>query len=165
MLPTQLACRTMRYVSLLFVCLLTWVVAMIAPNGSARAADMAMKASPPAAAPAPYNWTGLNIGGTAGYGFGQSQHCDIAPFCTDRFDVDGFAGGGTLGYNWQMNNWVAGLESDFSGATLHGTTPSTLAFGCGLPTTVTTSVRHRPRPRFRHASCLFKTAMLDRPAP
>ena len=68
------------------------------------------------------------------------QHCDTAPFCTNTFNVDGFAGGGTLGYNWQMNNWVAGLETDFSGSAARGTTGSTSTFGCGLPATCYTDL-------------------------
>ena len=99
---------------------------------AASAADMPTKApivKAPMMAPA-YNWTGWYVGATAGYVWGRSQHCDPpgSGFCTDTFNVDGFAGGGTFGYNWQMNNWVFGLETDFSGSTAKGTTPSALPF-------------------------------------
>jgi opacity protein-like surface antigen len=98
----------------------------------ALAADMALKAPP--LPPAVYDWTGPYIGATAGYVFGHSQHCDTSAFCTAGFDVDGFAGGGTLGYNWEVNNWwVVGLETDFSGASARGTTVTVpIVFGCGL---------------------------------
>ena len=124
----------MRAVSQLLVSI---VAALISP-AAASAADMPIKASPPAAAP--YNWTGFYVGGTAGYEFGTSQHCDTNPFCTDRFNVDGFAGGVTAGYNRQMGNWVAGLEADFSGAAAKGTTSSVVSFGCGLPATCYTDL-------------------------
>jgi opacity protein-like surface antigen len=40
---------------------------------SAHAADMAVKAPPPAAAAAPYNWSGLYVGGNFG---GARVNCD-----------------------------------------------------------------------------------------
>jgi len=152
----------MRKIPLLLASLSAWVIPAVALTVTARAADMAVPALPatisaPATVIGPfalYNWRGLYIGGTAGYVFGTSQHCDTAPFCTARFNVDGFAGGGTLGYNWQVGNWVAGFETDFSGADASGTTPATVAFGCGLPTTCYTNlnwfgtVRGRVGPTF-----------------
>lgn len=98
---------------------------------AATAADLPVKA-PVYKAAAPYNWTGLYIGGTVGYVWGRSQHCDTSAFCTDTFDVNGFAGGVTLGYNWQVNNWVLGIETDFSGARAKGDTPTIPGvYGCG----------------------------------
>lgn len=126
----------MRYVFLL----LASIISTIAFAAIAPAADLPISAPAPYPVIAPYNWTGLYIGGTAGYVFGSSQHCDTALFCTDTFNVDGFAGGGTLGYNWQMGNWVAGLETDFSGSTASGTTSNSLTFGCGLPATCYTDL-------------------------
>src|SRR5471032_2636404 len=99
---------------------------------SALAADMPIKAAP-VAAPV-HQWTGFYVGVTAGYVFGRSQHCDTPAFCTATFDVDGVAGGGTLGYNWQTPNWVYGLETDFSFANSRGTTntvPPPFGFNCG----------------------------------
>jgi outer membrane immunogenic protein len=120
---------------------LAWVVATAALTVSAIAADMAMPPPAIVIGPfAPYNWAGPYVGGTAGYAFGTSQHCDTVAACTSRFNVDGFAGGGTLGYNWQGSNWVAGLETDFSGAVARGTTPSSVAFGCGFPQTCYTNL-------------------------
>jgi outer membrane immunogenic protein len=39
---------------------------------------------------------------------------------TREFDVSGGILGGTVGYNWQLNNWVAGVEGDFSWVTKQG---------------------------------------------
>ena len=107
---------------------------------AASAADMPVKA-PIVSAPiaAPGIWTGVYVGVTAGYVWGNSQHCDPpgSPFCTASFSVDGLEGGGTLGYNWQIDNWVLGLETDFSGAAAKGNTTSRRPpdpFGCGIGT-------------------------------
>lgn len=97
-----------------------------------------MKAPPPSvAAPAP-SWTGFYVGLQFGGVFGQSQHCDnaiggaVLADCTARFNVNGIEGGGTAGYNWQVNNWVFGLETDISGSGAGGTTLSVPGvFGCG----------------------------------
>jgi outer membrane immunogenic protein len=120
---------------------------------AASAGDMPVKAPPVAA---PYNWTGFYVGATAGYVFGRSQHCDTPAFCTATFNVDGFAGGGTLGYNWQMAGWVYGLETDFSFANATGTTltiPPPFGFNCGTPNCYTDlnwfgTVRGRVGPSF-----------------
>lgn len=83
----------------------------------------------------PHDWSGLYAGVTAGYAWGNSEHCDTSAFCTHSFDVNGITGGGTVGYNWQPDaSFVAGLETDLSGANARGSTKSVLGvFGCGLP--------------------------------
>jgi outer membrane immunogenic protein len=92
----------------------------IAP--SANAADMPVrgpmyKYAPP---PAPvFNWSGFYIGAHAGYGFGDFLGNDI----------DGFAGGLQVGYNWQFSpNLVFGIEGDFTASDING-----LAFAPGFP--------------------------------
>jgi opacity protein-like surface antigen len=69
---------------------------------------------------APVNWTGFYVGGFLGGAYGRS---DI------RFDptgvgnnpwVFGGLGGGQIGYNYQMNSWVFGVEGDIGGTNLHG---------------------------------------------
>src|SRR5260370_30315894 len=87
----------------------------------AFAADMAVKAPPPAPAPPQiYNWTGFYIGGVGSYGWSHSEHCD-ANTCAlpgevyPDFDMKGWLGGATLGVNWQWLNWVVGVEGDWSG--------------------------------------------------
>ena len=98
----------------------------------APAADMAVKA--PMAAPVPYlfNWTGLYLGVNAGWGFDR-RNIDLAPgtgmavfFAANEFptsiapDANGFIGGGQIGYNWQMQNFVYGIEADFQGSAIKG---------------------------------------------
>jgi len=106
-------------------------IAAIALIGTpAFAADMAVKAPPPAPAPV-YNWTGWYAGVNLGASFGHVKTTSApvtvvrgvgpAPFTTpgvsDISSPSGFIGGGQIGYNWQFSPvWVAGLEADFQGA-------------------------------------------------
>ena len=100
--------------------------------GAASAADLPVKAPPAPVVAPPYNWSGIYIGGTVGYAWGHSRHCDTPAFCTNGFNVDGVVGGGEVGYNWQWNNWVLGLEADFSGSDAKGDTATVPGvFGCG----------------------------------
>jgi outer membrane immunogenic protein len=98
------------------------VLNMTAP---AMAADMAVKASPP---PAPvvaiYSWSGFYIGANGGWG--QSHGCvdfltpagTVAGGCADR---SGGLVGGQLGYRWQTNQFVLGLEAQGDWAEIKNT--------------------------------------------
>jgi outer membrane immunogenic protein len=92
----------------------------------AFAADMPLKAPPPAVAPAPL-WTGFYLGVNVGYSWGNSSTTytgtgtGFVPFTTSQ-SMDGVLGGGQIGYNWQFNqNWVFGLEADIQGTGQNGT--------------------------------------------
>lgn len=81
--------------------------------GSAFAADLParMPVKAPVAVPY-YNWTGFYIGLNAGGAFGRISQ--VGAGSSDS--MNGFAGGAQLGYNWQVNNFVFGLETDFQGS-------------------------------------------------
>jgi len=99
----------------------TAAVAAFAFAGAANAADLPTKAPrAPIVAPA-YSWTGFYIGVAGGWGWGRTNHTDLTPVPFDRgpWDIDGGIVGGTIGYNWQMNQWVLGLEGDGSWAHIH----------------------------------------------
>lgn len=67
----------------------------------ASAADMPVKAPmAPAAAPI-YNWTGFYVGLQGGYAWGSSVQFFTAAGggSTNRYNINGWEGGGTLGYN------------------------------------------------------------------
>ena len=49
------------------------LVALVGMAAPASAADMAVKAPPPAPLPVIYNWSGFYIGGNGGWG--QSRNC------------------------------------------------------------------------------------------
>lgn len=68
-----------------------------------------------------YDWSGAYVGVQAGHGWGDSRFSDIG-IDSNTFDIDGFLGGVTLGYNYQFDpHWVAGVEADFSFANVEGT--------------------------------------------
>ena len=94
----------------------------------ATAADLAArpytKAPPPMVAPI-YDWTGFYIGGNGGWG--QSDNClnfvdafgfDFRDGCASR---SGGLIGGQIGYRWQANQWVFGLEAQGDWADLSHT--------------------------------------------
>ena len=87
----------------------------------ASAADLPVKAPPrPVVAP-PYNWTGLYAGLNLGGSWGHQDASLIntttgAIVATRSNNLDGVIGGGQIGYNWQVNQWVFGLEADFQGS-------------------------------------------------
>ena len=105
---------------------------IVAPFSVASAADMALKAPLP---PAPvWDWTGFYLGAdVGGYGSRQSATANPVPpgFGTPSIAGAGLAGFGLLptssslnksgvlggpyaGYNWQMHNWLLGVEGDFT---------------------------------------------------
>src|SRR5690242_7115994 len=153
---------------------LATAIATIAVVGTpALAADMAVKAPPSAPGPAPISWTGwyagFNFGGTwgdssintsatnlqntpSGFSNGLESATASAQGVTGVFSGrdSGFIGGGQVGYNWQFNSWVAGLEADIQGTSLKVTdgingarTPIVSATctpaGCTISTTMTLS--------------------------
>lgn len=82
----------------------------------ASAADMAVKARPPAPLVAPiYDWTGFYIGANGGWG--QSRNCwdfvfVVGPAFGDGCrDHSGGIIGGQIGYRWQASQWVFGVEA------------------------------------------------------
>lgn len=94
----------------------------------AMAADLAARPyvkAPPMVEPI-WSWTGFYVGGNAGYSWGRSR-TDVSYYSTTTglpiappagsitsasFDMNGAIAGGQIGYNWQVNNWLLGLEGD-----------------------------------------------------
>ena len=103
----------------------------------AGAADLAARPytkAPPAVVEV-YNWTGFYIGANVGYSWGRSDDSVlISRFATGfplnaaagRNDVNGAIGGGQIGYNWQLTNWLVGLEADIQASGERGS----LGFTC-----------------------------------
>jgi len=83
------------------------------PLSTAGAADIPLKAPPPASS---YNWTGFYLGIEGGGGWGSTQHTNETTGISSgkSNNLDGGLIGGTYGYNWQFGQWVLGLESDIS---------------------------------------------------
>ena len=63
---------------------------------------------------APYDWTGLYVGGFTGAAFGRTiwNFPQTATSANPR--IAGVMGGGTLGYNKQIDRWVVGVEGDIA---------------------------------------------------
>jgi outer membrane immunogenic protein len=110
--------------------LLLSAIALVALTGSATAADMAVKAAPPPMIAPIYNWTGFYIGANGGWG--QSHNCwdyvvlagpVFSDGCRDR---SGGLIGGQIGYRWQSNQFVFGLEAQGDWADLTNTRQSLL---------------------------------------
>ena len=65
-----------------------------------------------------FSWTGFYIGGHVGYGWGTSSSNALTPGAFDgaaggyEMDPSGWLGGATIGYNWQTDSFVFGLEAD-----------------------------------------------------
>ncbi len=84
--------------------------------GAASAADLPSRKGPvvaPVYVPA-FTWTGFYVGANAGYGWGNVNANGFA----NVGDLDGFVGGGQVGYNYQIGQFVIGAEADFQGADL-----------------------------------------------
>ncbi|CAN7349784.1 outer membrane beta-barrel protein [Bosea sp. LjRoot9] len=106
-------------------------LAFVALNGlaasAAIAADLPSNNQVPvytARAPA-FTWTGFYVGANAGYGarvgkdYAQSVQPGYFPGAprtsgtiTSERTGDGIIGGAQIGYNYQMGNWVFGIEND-----------------------------------------------------
>ncbi|MGQ4272497.1 outer membrane protein [Terrihabitans sp. B22-R8] len=90
-------------------------VATFAMVGAAAAADMPVyPAEAPAVVDVPVanTWEGLYLGVHGGWNWGESNASGEGDI--DFGDLEGFVIGGQVGYNWQVNNIVFGLEFDGS---------------------------------------------------
>jgi outer membrane immunogenic protein len=100
--------------------------------GAANAADLPAAPTPYTKAPAIVapinNWTGFYIGAMGGYGSENTS---------DPFGIKGGFAGGTVGYNWQFNQFVAGIEADGAWADINNSVTQSVG---GIPVTVTAKV-------------------------
>src|SRR6516164_8997989 len=85
---------------------------------SASAADLSMPPIYNAPLPTYFTWTGWYVGLNGGGGWGQTSHTatvnaiGLPPATTGNFNTSGGLGGGTIGYNYQMGQWLVGAEAD-----------------------------------------------------
>jgi outer membrane immunogenic protein len=105
-------------------------LAALGATAPALAADMAVKAPPPAPLPVIYNWSGFYIGANGGGGWSHkcwdvtSFRAPIASFREGCHDASGGVAGGQIGYRWQTAGWVFGLEAQGDWADLTGSNVS-----------------------------------------
>jgi outer membrane immunogenic protein len=93
---------------------------MLAAAGQAFAADLPLPSPPPPPPPPIYNWTGFYIGINGGYGTGNSNWSDGPVGTTGIFPTSGFLIGGTVGANYQIGQYVFGIEGDGDWTNLSG---------------------------------------------
>jgi outer membrane immunogenic protein len=118
------------------------LVSLAALTASAAAADLSRPApqpyyKAPVMAPA-YSWTGFYVGVNGGGGFGRS-----AWDTTGGFNTSGGLVVGTLGYNYQFGQAVAGIEGDIDWANINGTTTNGCVAGCKTSDNWLSTVRGR----------------------
>jgi outer membrane immunogenic protein len=103
----------------------TLLVGLLAACGLAKAADL----SAPPLAPVPYTWTGLYIGGNAGYAGTTMDQTVSGGGGTGSTDIPGFLVGGQVGGNYQIGAIVLGAEADFDGTTITKSTTAGILVG------------------------------------
>lgn len=99
---------------------------------AAHSADLPYKAARPAPIAAPvWSWNGFYIGAHVGGAWGtvESEFSAI-PFPIASAAINGFLGGGQIGYNLQSGIVVFGIEADASWSNLKGTTPCLFVLTC-----------------------------------
>src|SRR3954447_18691437 len=115
---------------------------------TATAADLAVKAAPIPMAQAAFSWTGFYVGANVGGAWtNDNGGSDFGPLFPPFIVLppavaiptvfpgqlaslvgdgrrSGVIGGGQIGYNWQVNQFVLGMEADAVGSGLKGSTAS-----------------------------------------
>jgi len=98
------------------------IAAAVLCGAPAIAADMPTKAR--VYAPTTFNWTGWYVGVNAGGAWGRTSVDStflpvtvndtlIAASDSPTLTPNGFTAGGQFGYNYQVSQWLIGLEADF----------------------------------------------------
>src|SRR5580704_4534718 len=85
-----------------------------------------------------YDWTGFYVGGNIGYSWGRSSDTStitntagtVLDTSAGSTGLDGIVGGGQIGYNWQMQRMVIGLEADIQGSDEKGSRSFTCPTTC-----------------------------------
>src|SRR5215472_13483730 len=131
---------------------LSLAIATFAASAPVVAADLPQPPPPmpraPAFVPVPvYNWSGFYIGINGGWGFGKSNWTNslAVPTSTGDFDLNGGVAGGTVGANWQINQFVLGVEGDIDWSDIHGSTSNGFCVGttCATKNTWLGTIRGR----------------------
>ena len=90
-----------------------------------------------------YDWSGFYIGANIGYSWGRSGDTSslsngagtVLFTSAGSSNLNGVVGGEQVGYNWQQQNWVWGLEADIQGTGERGSRGFTCPAGVCTPPT------------------------------
>ncbi len=96
-------------------------VAVVAMSGAALAADLPTTKGAPVYTPPPpiFTWTGVYIGAQVGYEFGRAYPA-ITGTNFVPYSPNGVVGGAHVGYNYQLGQFVFGVEGDANGSSYRG---------------------------------------------
>lgn len=94
---------------------LATLLALFAAPNAASAADMPLPIKVPTAYAAPvFNWTGFYVGGNLGAAWTHHDWTDTLGVSFPDGNTNGaFIGGGQIGFNYEFDNFVSGVEADF----------------------------------------------------
>jgi outer membrane immunogenic protein len=94
-----------------------WLLVLASSTSAADLPQAYTKA--PAVSPA-VNWSGFYIGAMGGYAWSDQLRATAlgVTATSNTSETSGGFGGGTIGYNWQVDSWVFGLEAEAAGASI-----------------------------------------------
>jgi outer membrane immunogenic protein len=125
-------------------------------GSAALAADLPSRAPPPVYLPPPpiFTWTGIYIGGQVGYAWGTGAN-NFSGFLPDGTFIstsaggtpNGVIGGANVGFNYQINQWVLGLEGTVDGTSLSNTAVVAFPDGSSVTANSTSDIQGSIRGR------------------
>jgi outer membrane immunogenic protein len=136
--------------------LLASVGAMALTGSAALAADLPSRAPPPVYLPPPpiFTWTGIYIGGQIGYAWGSGANNFSGSLPDGTFistsaggTPNGVIGGANVGFNYQINQWVFGLEGTVDGTSLSNTAVAAFPDGSSVSAQTTADIQGSIRGR------------------
>src|SRR5579859_7915580 len=147
------------------VCFIITGLSALLCSTSVYAADLAAQtADPVPPVVTPYDWSGPYIGLHAGYGWGRESDDQSRLFpltqptptatgtqANDKFDLSGFIGGAHAGYNYQINQFVIGVEGDIDYSNLNGSAHAVYPGGIARTLKLKTEWQGSARARFGYA--------------
>lgn len=112
--------------------LLLFAFGTLIASSAAHSADFIQPTPQVAPAPvvSPARWNGFYLGAVGAYGWADTKATLNGPIYGDGVDINANGGllGATVGYNWQVNNWVLGVEGDISAGDIGGNNSLTTFF-------------------------------------
>ena len=98
---------------------LTAAILAVGASQIASAADLPRKQPDYLPPPLPvYTWTGCYIGANVGGAWGNIDATDVSTGASVSARNNGFAGGGQVGCDYQMSQWVFGIRNVFDGTSI-----------------------------------------------